>query len=217
MPISTPEFAQMARGYAEMRHLPVRHRNAHAAFAALRNAISHGRYYDGKPVADPVEDVVSQIERLRDMLLAPPLALSVLRPSSVCAGSPEQPISVVLEQVRRFDYSQFPVYDGGRYVGILTTNTIARWLAEQLGPRVGLAEDQPVRDVLAYSEPHERAILVPRTTTAAEAIHLISAGGEAGRPPTALLITENGKCSEAALTIVVADDMPVLSASLDIG
>jgi hypothetical protein len=34
--------------------------------------------------------------------------------------------------VRQFDFSQLPVYESGQYVGILTTNTIARWLVQQL-------------------------------------------------------------------------------------
>jgi len=58
-----------------------------------------------------------------------------MRPRRVT--TPPEPISDVLEHVRRFDYSQIPVYDDTRYVGILTTNAIARWLAHQLALNQG--------------------------------------------------------------------------------
>jgi predicted transcriptional regulator len=52
----------------------------------------------------------------------------------------------------RNDFSQIPVYNDKRYLGLLTTNTVARWLADQLERHDGLAEDAPIRDVLAFAE-----------------------------------------------------------------
>lgn len=46
--------------------------------ASLRNAISHGRFYDDRPIAEPVQAVMAEIERLRDQITAPPKALAIL-------------------------------------------------------------------------------------------------------------------------------------------
>ncbi len=113
--------------------------------------------------------MVEEIEHLRDQITSPPKALTVLGGREVCVSGPQEPISTVLEHVSRFDYSQVPIYDDTGYVGILTTNAIARWLAHQLTLNRGLAEGEPVHRVLAFAEPHERAKLVSRSITAARA------------------------------------------------
>jgi predicted transcriptional regulator len=209
------EFGQLVRAYADKKRLTFRQRDTLLAFASLRNAITHGRYYDGNPIAEPVPEVVDQIEQLRDLIKSPPKALNVLGAMDVCLASPNEPISAVLEHVRRFDYSQLPVYNETGCVGILTTNAIARWLAHQLSTNKGLAEEETVSRVLEFAEPHERALPVRRSVTAIEAIDQLSHGGKAGAAVTALIVTENGKDSEKPLAVIVADDLPALTAALE--
>jgi CBS domain-containing protein len=208
------DFAQLEREYGDKYRLPLPHRDALKAFRELRNAIVHGRYFGGRPIAEPVPEVVAEIEHLRSLLMSPPTALAVLGTRDVCVASCDGPIRTALEYVRRFDYSQLPVYDDKEYVGILTTNTIARWLAHQLTLNQGLAEEETVRQVLTFSEAHERALLVPRTITAAEAIHKLSHGGTDGTPVTALIITERGLNRETPLRVIALFDLPQLTAAL---
>jgi CBS domain-containing protein len=210
------EFMSMAREYAGSRRLPKEYRDELSAFAALRNAIVHGRYYGGRPIAEPVAEVVDQIERLRDRIVAPPAALRVLSSTDVCTTGPDEPISSALDHIRRLDYSQLPVYDGAVYAGILTTNAIARWLAAQLTASGGLAEAESVRRVLTFAEPHERALHVPKTITAAQAIHHLSSDGHGGGSAVALIITQSGKIAERPLAVVVRHDLPTLMAALAI-
>lgn len=44
-------------------------------------------------------------------------------------------------------YSQMPAYAGEKYAGLLTSNTVARWLADQLS-EIDLAEEAHVGEVL---------------------------------------------------------------------
>jgi len=192
------------------------HRAALSAFGRLRNAISHERYRHGRPIAEPVLEIVEQIEQLRGLILDPPTALSVVGFMEVCTADLDESINIVLEYVQRFDYSQIPVYDQGRYFSILTTNAVARWLAGQLVSNGGIAEAEPVRRILEFAEPHERALHVPRTITAAAAINQLSSGGRTGRPVAALIITQSGKVTEKALAIVVSHALPALMAALAI-
>ncbi len=211
-------FANLAPKFADRKRLPRQQRDALSAFTSLRNAMSHGRYYNGRPIADPVEDVVIQIERLRDQIKSPPRALTGHPVASVYQARPGDLISTVLASVREHDFSQLPVYDDNdQYLGLLTTNAIARWLAYQLGdPDLGLADDQPVSEVLAFAEPHEVALHVPRDITSADAIDKLSSGGVDGRPATALIVTRGGKRSEKPLAVIVADDLPRLTRTLDL-
>ena len=134
---------------------------------------------------------------------------------SVFTVRPDEPISAALDHVRSFDYSQLPVYGQSGYSAILTTNAIARRLAHELGINVGLAEDEPVGRVLEFAEPHERALLVRRNISVTEAIDRLAHGGTAGTAITALIITDNGKNTEKPLAVVVADDLPALTAALE--
>lgn len=210
------DFAQLERAYADKYKLPATHRDALNAFRELRNAIVHKRYYNGKPIAEPVPEVVNEIEGLRRLIESPPNALRVVGARDVCVTRDEEPIGRALEHVRRYDYSQLPVYDSSGFLGILTTNTIARWLAHQLEQNGGLAQEESVRQVLAFAEPHERALLVPRTTTAAEAIHMLSHGGPNGTPVTALIVTDRAAKSDRPLRVIAAFDLPQLTTSLRI-
>lgn len=210
-------FAELARRYVATNDLPVQHQTALLAFARLRNAISHELYRDGLPVADPRLEVVEQIEQLRNLYVTPRTAMSILEPREVCSVSPGQPISAALDYVRLFDYSQIPVYDGDNYIGILTTNACARWLAAQLTADDGLSKTETVAHILKFTEEHERAQHVPQSITAVEAVHRLSKGGQEGKPLTALIITYSGRPTEKPLRVVVDDDLPALVSELAIG
>jgi CBS domain-containing protein len=177
-------FAALLPRFVDKKRLPRHQRDALAGFASLRNAIAHGRYYDGQAIANPVEHVVVQIERLRDQIKSPPRALTGHPVPTVSIARPSDPLSVILSKVREHGYSQLPVYDDSdRYVGLLTTNAIASWLASQFEDHgIGLGEDKPISDVLPFVEPHEIALHVGREITAAEAIVGLSHGGLGGRP-----------------------------------
>lgn len=208
-------FTKMAKDYAERHHirfdLPALH-----AFANLRNTLVHSNYYGGKPIAEPVPDIVEAIETLRDAILNPPKVLAVLQNRTVASFRADDPIRSVLEEVRAHDYSQFPVTDDHDYHGLLPTNCIARWLAHRLAADE-IVESEPVSAALAFAEPRDRAVHLPRTTTVAHAIKTLSPPADAGYPPAALIITQNGRRHETPLSIVVADDLPTLVAALSTG
>jgi predicted transcriptional regulator len=210
------DFAQLARAYSEKYWLPTSHRDALRAFRELRTAIVHGRYFGDRPIAEPVPEVVDEIECLRDLIKSPPAALAILGGRDVCMTRRDEPIRAALEHVRRFDYSQLPVYENHGYAGILTTNTIARWLAHQLVQNQGLAEEETVSQILEFAEPHERALLVSRQITAPEVIQKLSHGGTRGTPVTALVVTANGRSTDKPLRVITVFDLPQLTASLKI-
>ncbi|MEE1940791.1 CBS domain-containing protein [Streptomyces sp. TRM 70361] len=181
--------------------------------AELRNALTHGRHLNDQPLAEPTEAAVAAVRRLRDELLGPKLVLAALgqrgRPVTVAPG---ESVRRVLEKMYENDFSQVPVYDGSAYVGLLTTNTVARWVADQMRRHDGLAEDAPVQEALRFSEGIERVEHLSRGTTAPEVVWRFATAAEEGRPLTAVIITHNGKPTEAPLGIAVADDLARLAA-----
>lgn len=182
-------------------------------FAELRNAISHSTYHDFTPIADPRADTVAQIKRLRDALLSPTPALAVVEHQQVRIFSPDDDIRAPLRALRESDISQFPVYENGRCVGLLTTNAIARWVAADLGDD-GKLDASTVGQALEYAEPRDEAVFLPRTISAAAAVDALTTPFENGGLPHLAVITEHGKNTQRPIAVLAASDIPELLANL---
>ena len=204
-----PGFRSLAEKYADKFGMAGEDRRVIRIFGDLRNVMTHTAYYQGKPIAVPVAGIVTSIESLRDKILRPPTVLGVLPHRPVVRFSPEEPISAVLDAVRKHDYSQFPIYEGRDYRGLLTTNCIGRWLADRLATDE-LAASESVAEVLKFAESQDTAAHLPRSATVLQAINKLSPLAHGTVLPAALIITDAGKQNEAPLAVVVADDLAIL-------
>ena len=179
-------------------------------FADLRNAISHGEYDDLRPIAEPLPETVDEIERLRDTIISPTLALEVVSNQRVVSYSPDTDIHEPLQTIAEDGLAQFPVYDGGECVGLLTTNAIARWVAAEL-----TADDRipatTVGDVLQHSGKLDQPIFLPRTVTAAGAVEALSTPLDSGAVPRLAILTEHGKPTQKPISVLAASDIPALT------
>ncbi|WIM68936.1 CBS domain-containing protein [Corynebacterium breve] len=202
-------FSWMLR-HAERKHLVTGDQAADLKeFADLRNAISHGAYRDFAPIAEPLQETVDEIEHIRDLLLHPPLAMEVLQAQEVITVHPDDDVREALSWVRRTTISQFPVYDGGQCTGILTTNTIARWVSADLDDNDHL-DARTVREVLEYAENSDRAVFLPRDITAAAALDAMMTPFPEGGLPRAAVITEHGKVTQKPLRVIGGSDIKAL-------
>ena len=184
-------------------------------FADLRNLLSHQRYHGDRQIAEPTSEVLERIREIRESLLRPPTVLTVLAGRSVVSVQAADPVRSLLHLIRTLDYSQFPVYDGTAWVGLVTTNAIARWFARQMDDDEVTTGDEAVSAVLTCSEEQDTARHVPRTTTAADAIALLDQPLPCGSRPRALIVTTNGRPAESPLAVVVDEDLPRLLRALD--
>jgi predicted transcriptional regulator len=207
-------FVDVARSYAAAKNLPAAQLDLLRIFGDLRNALAHSEYRGSYPIAEPIHQIVDDIEQLRDKIKTPPKAIDQLEAREVCVAHLDEPLSKALEHVRGFDYSQLPVYDQGRYHGILTTNSIARWLARHIADNRA-SGDPLVRDILVdFSESTDRAILVDQSITVAQAIYKLNHGSPDRTPVNALIITEHGSITDHPLRVVVVYDLPILTAAM---
>jgi predicted transcriptional regulator len=206
-----PGFAKLLNEYAlkHARHVRPPDVDLLRHLADLRNTLTHGQRLNNQPLAEPTEATVEAIQRLRDALKRPETALAALKQTKPFIAAPTGTVRATLHTMYTNDYSQVPVYEGERYLGLLTTNTVARWLADQMNQHDGLAEDVAVGEVLEFSEGIERVVHLPRDVSTVEAIWHFTNAAESGHPMTALIITHSGKTTESPLAIVVAQDLAV--------
>ncbi len=136
-----------------------RYEPALTAFRDLRNAIVHHPYRGDVPIATPRPDTVDRLRRVHHELLHPAQIGRCLRAPAVSTAAPDDPLRDALYEMAAHSYSQLPVYEDGRYLGLLTTNAVARWLATQISDAGEVLVDQVlVREVLDFVEPTELVV-----------------------------------------------------------
>lgn len=203
-----PSFGDLLTNSDTLLH---RQKDLLRQYAKLRNAIVHAKRLGGQPIADPREDVVHSIEKIRDNLLRPPRLINALpdhgRPQ---VFTPDDSISAFLSLVVEKSFSQAPVWDGETY-RLITTNAVARHLAPSLIEHE-IVETATIGEVLEFAETGDRLVTLTPSATVLEAINLFS--GEARtkvEPPGALLVLDATKqhlpqllCSRADLSVLYA-------------
>ena len=182
-------------------------------FNELRNAISHGEYRDMRPIAEPLPETVAEIEAIRDVVLHPPLATEVLGHQEVKTFEIADDVRAALKLVRSTLISQFPIYHDGRYVALLTTNTIARWVAADLDDNDHL-DARTIGEVLRYAEDNDRAVFLPRAATALEAIDALTHPDRNGVIPRAVIVTEHGRHEQRPFRVIGGSDIVALLAAV---
>jgi len=118
---------------------------------------------------------------------------------------------MAVQKMREGKFSQIPVCDAARCLGVLTAETIARWLSIDLPVNGGLVEEKPIVEVMAHQEDPENHVFVPRTATADDALAAFQDFLGRGKRLEAVLITERGNSAEGILGIVTVHDVPSLS------
>jgi predicted transcriptional regulator len=182
-------------------------------YAELRNAIVHQRAPDAHAIAEPYLSVVVDIERIRDRLLKPPaLSAFAAHPVVVCGLS--EHVGVAAMRMRDGDFSQVPIYDESRFVGLLTAETVARWMAQELRENDGLLADVRVAEVLPHAESTENVSFLPRTATVYDGLQAFDSFLSAGLHLNAIVLTESGAPDQGPLGIVTIADVPRVLASV---
>ncbi|NMA55086.1 MAG: CBS domain-containing protein [Firmicutes bacterium] len=175
-------------------------------FADLRNAIVHERC-DGEPIAEPHQKTVLQIEKIRDHLIAPPtVEPAFFRKVAFC--QPSDPISEASKIMLENSFSQIPIYAQGQCRGLLTTETIARWLADRFQSPSGPLGEESVEAVAQFREHEDNYVLVPRRATLVEVLDHFDSFAKRGRNLDAIIITTSGHQAEQPLGIITVFDLP---------
>jgi predicted transcriptional regulator len=192
-----------------VRHFGVkRHASLLKKLGRLRNLVVH-EYSRDKRMTVPTSYTVEQITAIRDELLSPPSLYSVCtRPAATC--DPSDPVGRAAMTMRDRSFSQLPVYDGSAFVGLLTAETVARWVASNLADGQELMEEERVADVLRHQEAGENHAFLGRLSTVLDGLAAFDAFLHRGKRLEAVLLTDSGRPTEQPLGIVTVHDIPKL-------
>ena len=117
----------------------------------------------------------------------------------------EDSLAQVLRRIAERDYSQFPVYSGTTFPGLLTENGITRWLARHVVSKLSLIEleDITVKQVFPEEEHRPNWRFVPRDEPVITVREFFSAQSLL----EAVLITQTGTQKEKLLGIITRWDI----------
>lgn len=212
--------AQNRPGFSELvrtsKDLVQRQRDLLLDYAELRNVIVHSRTQLGVLIADPRLDVVQRIEGQVDLIERPPKVLDALHLSPPQVFQSSDSIIEFLNIVKPpLYFSQAPVAATDGRIDLVTTNSVARWIAESWESTHGVVlEESSIAQILAFNEPSDRVDIRSRDLKVAEAWRIFS--GEVGEPPAAILITHSGKNTEKPIGLCVRADLPDMLRALKV-
>jgi hypothetical protein len=175
-------------------------------FADLRNAITH-HYKGNHPIATPLASTVQRFEAIRGVLLSPPKIGGLFSKSvEVCELS--DPIGTVAADMLGSNYSQVPAYHRQNLVGLLTTDTIARWVASCLEENDGILEEAPVKAVMEHAEYTDNYTLLDPKDTVFGALECFANFHRRGRRLDAIIIAHGKSKKSEPLGMMTASDIP---------
>ncbi len=201
-------FYTMVDKAAEINAAVRRYADDLKEFADLRNAIIHERT-DEHVIAEPNDLAVRQIEHIQRLLENPPRVIPVFQ-KPVLSMQAIDPIAAAAYAMLAHNYSQLPIYDGQEFSGLLTTESIARWLGRCAPQGLINLEAVTIAEVLAChcEQAGQNYRFVNREETVFAALEAFQTCEQCGRRLDAILITEHGSEAESLLGIITIWDVP---------
>ncbi|MHC5373715.1 CBS domain-containing protein [Enterococcus sp. LJL120] len=128
---SSMGFSEMVRRLAHRKDLPVKdYEDDLLQMAQLRNAIVHEKISDDFIIAEPNQWAVDRISKIEKLLAEPEKVLPRFK-KNVTGFEMDLPMKDILKTIRQKRYSQFPLYNKGKFEGLITLRTIGYWLATE--------------------------------------------------------------------------------------
>ena len=183
-------------------------------FGRLRNAIIHNgnkKYI----MAEPHDEVVKLIEHLAELISEPPKALDKVGNKEVILIENNLTISRAMALISRTGYSNLPIYEGEKLIGILN----ARKLLDVLGKKV--VEEANLQEYITTTTVEEIVkdmgedyffMLASKELTIDEAMNHF----ESNRKLMVILITRDGKETGKPLSIISHADIVDMKKILDV-
>jgi predicted transcriptional regulator len=196
-------FAQLVHNYAKT-HAGWGDAELLRRIAKIRNVIVHDKTEPFHYPVVPTRAFNEELRKCKERLINPARALPTFQ-RTVEIISIDDTLTRVLKTINHRDYSQFPVYQDKRFLGMLTENGVTRWLARHVVRTLSLVEldDIFVSHVLQSEEARKNHQFVPGDMRLDE----VSALFAKQMLLEAVLVTASGKQTEELLGIATRWDI----------
>lgn len=183
-------------------------------FGRLRNAIIHqgnSKY----TIAEPHDDIVQKIEKLAELICEPPHAIGRVGNKEVVTIDFDTPIAETMELMYRTGYSNLPVYQNDKLVGVINRGKLMDVLGKKLSEKANIQEyidTATAGSVINDMGVDSYYILADERLTIEAAMNYF----ENNRKLLIILITKDAKESGKPLSIISYTDIIDMKKILDV-
>ena len=179
--------------------------------ARLRNVIVH-ESKKNKIIAEPCSEITKLICHVADLLSSPP-KLSALKDKNVTGIDADATLADAFVRIAQTNYSNLPVYRGGRMLGVLNNRRVVRVVGQALerGENVDDFLQTPCADVMHEDDMFRFYKVLGKENTVQEAIDAF----EENRKLLAVLVTPSGYVGDKIVNLLTSADIPQLIRMLE--
>ena len=174
-------------------------------FGDLRNVLVHNDRFEGRTIAEPLDEVVAEFEKIWELIQHPGKVDQFEKKVFYCYLN--DTLDKALQLMLKYKITQIPVLDDESIFEVLNGNHISFWLAGQ----TSVSPTQiKISQVLSKAEYKQNFKTIPRSMSVYDAAELYRNSYQAepkNRYFDALIITENGKPHEKMTGIIVLKDI----------
>ncbi len=181
-------FTELVRRLAKRKDLLVRrYQDDLIEIAQLRNAIVHDRISPDFVIAEPNDWIIAKLLKIEGNLTRPEKVIPRFK-KQVTGFDKATKLTDILTIIAEKRYSQFPIYDQGKFLGLVTAHGLGIWMAMQDHETSIRINGQTVEVVLESDRKRNNYRFIDKETTVFQAIDFFL------KDPTveALLITKDG-------------------------
>jgi len=175
-------------------------------YAGLRNAIVHHRTDVEYAIAEPHDDIVELIEYI-DRELSKPKTVGEMFQRKVHTLRSSDSLDKGLKLIREYKFNQIPIYEDRKFMGLITTEGITYWLADQYANGDISREIPTLLDIYRLEKKKNTYRFISKEVSVYEAEEYFKNSVVKGKRLDALLITENGLVEEKLLGIITPLDL----------
>ena len=206
-------FSDMIRKAVVVNFIVRKYEDKLIDYGRLRNAIIH-KSNDEYIIAEPHEDVVIEMEKIAQLISAPPRVWDTVCTKDVVTVNYNVNLSQIVEIIYSSSFSNLPVYKNGGLIGVANgqkiLNLIGRAIKEKQDINLFL-NSTTIESVIEEFNKSKYFEVVPMDITIEEALDLFYKN----RKLLIIILTKNGSMQEVPLGILTPSDVMQMNAVLE--
>ncbi len=161
-------------------------------YRELRNLLTHHTINGDEAVAQPSDSLIEEIEMVTEKIKYSKRVKDVFL-KRVRTFDMNDPLENVLDVINQVRYTQFPVFDGDKLVGIVSSIGVTKYLAKAMNKDIRSIKETTVKHILEVEDDQKLYEVISADTSIFTIEEIFSKRIKEGRTTYILLIAKGNK------------------------
>jgi len=198
-------FGELVRKASAKEGVIKRFREELFVYSDLRNVMVHSSRVNGRIIAEPLYDVIENIELILNQIQHPEKVSKFKKKVHYCFT--DDPLSKALEFMRQYKISQVPIIEKGVIMDVLSASHIVEWLTAK---EIVSPSEVKISEILENAERNGNFEIISGNMSVFDAAEIYKNSFK--KSPVnwyydALVITATGKADDLLIGIIVLKDI----------